>query len=80
MVRSLVNDRSRNMVFTQGHGFVVGASFALLRLTHRCRLLVCYAADTASLATWLSFGKLFGVATLVDFGEKRCRKTYRWAT
>ena len=28
----------------------------------------------ASLATRLSFGKLFGVATLVGFGEKRCRK------
>ena len=32
------------------------------------------AADTASLATWFLFGKLFGVATLVGFGEKRCRK------
>ena len=36
--------------------------------------MVCHAADTASLATWFLFGKLFGVATLVDFGEKRCRK------
>ena len=47
------------------------------------------AADTASLATWFLFGKLFGVAMLVCFGEKRCRKTlplrdldfsdvYRW--
>ena len=34
----------------------------------------CHAADTASLATWVLFGKLIGVATLVDFGEKRCRK------
>ena len=31
-------------------------------------------ADIAALATWFLFGKLFGVATLVDFGEKRCRK------
>ena len=30
--------------------------------------------DTASLATWFLFGKLFGIATLVGFGEKRCRK------
>ena len=30
--------------------------------------------DTASLATWFIFGKLINVATLFDFGEKRCRK------
>ena len=29
-----------------------------------------HAADTAPLATWI----LFGVTTLVGFGEKRCRK------
>ena len=40
----------------------------------RCRVLVCHAADTASLATWFLFGKLLRVATLFDFGEKRCRK------
>ena len=34
----------------------------------------CHAVDTASLATWQSFGKLIGVATLFVFGEKRCRK------
>ena len=26
------------------------------------------------MATWILFGKLFDVAMLVDFGEKRCRK------
>ncbi len=31
-------------------------------------------ADIAALATWFLFGKLFGVATLVGFGEKRRRK------
>ena len=67
-------DRSPNMVFTQGHGFVVGASFGLPRLSLRCRALVCNAVDTASLATRVLFGKLFDVATLVGFGEKRCRK------
>ena len=36
--------------------------------------MVCHAADTASLATWILFGKLIGVATHVAFGEKRCRK------
>ena len=66
--------RSYNMVFTQGHGFVIGASFDLPRLSLRCRVLVCDAVDTASLATWFLFGKLIGVATLFDFGEKRCRK------
>ena len=62
------------MVFTQSHGFVVGASFGLPHLSRRCRFLVCNAADTASLATRFLFGKLLGVATLVGFGEKRCRK------
>ena len=62
------------MVFTQGRGFVIGASFGLQIRSLRCRVLVCSAADTASLATWFLFGKLFCVATLVDFGEKRCRK------
>ena len=36
----------------------------------RCRVLVGHAADTASLATWILFGKLIGVATLFAFGEK----------
>ena len=58
------------MVFTQSRGFVVGASFRSLR----CRVLVCHAADTASLATRVLFGKLNCVATLVGFGEKQCRK------
>ena len=62
------------MVFTQGRGFVLGASFGLQIYSLRCRVLVCHAADTASLATWVLFGKLFDVATLVGFGEKRCRK------
>ena len=62
------------MVFTQGRGFVFGASFGLQNRSLRCRVLVCHAADTASLATWVLFGKLLGVATLVGFGEKRCRK------
>ena len=59
------------MAFTPGHGFFVGASFGV---TFRYRALSCHAVDTASLAAWFLFGKLFGVATLYDFGEKRCRK------
>ena len=62
------------MVFTQSRGFVLGASFGLQIRSLRCRVLVCHAADTASLATWFLFGKLITVATLFDFGEKRCRK------
>ena len=65
---------AHNMVFTQGRGFVLGASFGSQIRSLRCRVLVCRAADTASLATWFLFGKLFGVAALFDFGEKRCRK------
>ena len=37
-------------------------------------MLVYHAVDTASLAAWILFGKLIGVATFVGFGEKRCRK------
>ena len=62
------------MVFTQGRGFDFGASFGLQIRSLRCRVLVCHAADTASLATRFLFGKLSADATLVDFGEKRCRK------
>ena len=62
------------MVFTQGRGFVVGASFGLQTRSLRCRVQVCRAADTASLATSLLFGKLIGVAMTFGFGEKRCRK------
>ena len=62
------------MVFTQGRGFVLGASFGLQIRSLRCRGLVCNAADTASLATRFLFGKLIGVAITFGFGEKRCRK------
>ena len=62
------------MVFTQGRGFVLGASFGLPSCFASLTSLGCHAADTASLATWLLFGKLIGVAMLVGFGEKRCRK------
>ena len=62
------------MVFTQSRGFVVGTSFGLQNRSLRCRVLVCPAADTASLATRILFVKLLHVAMLVGFGEKRCRK------
>ena len=39
------------MVFTQGRGFVFGASLGLQIRSLRCRVLACNAADTASLAT-----------------------------
>ena len=62
------------MVFTQGHGFVVGASFGLQRLLAPLSRIGLPRRDTASLATWFLFGKLICDATLFDFGEKRCRK------
>ena len=62
------------MVFTQGRRFALGASFGLQVRSLRCRVLVGSAVDTASLATWVLFGKLNDVATFVGFGEKRCRK------
>ena len=62
------------MVFTQGRGFVFGASFGLLIRSLRFHVLVCHAADTASLATRVLFGKLFCVAITFGFEEKRCRK------
>ena len=62
------------MGFTQGRGFVLGVSFGLPCYSLRWCVLVGHTADTASLATWFLFGKLIGVATLVGFGEKRCRK------
>ena len=62
------------MVFTQSRGFVVGTSFGLQNRSLRYRVLVCPAADTASLATRILFVKLLHVAMLVGFGEKRCRK------
>ena len=62
------------MVFTQGRGSVFWASFGTHIRSLRYRVLVGNAADTASLATLVLFGKLFCVTTLVGFGEKRCRK------
>ena len=62
------------MFFTQGRGFVLGAIFGLKTGSLRCRILVCHAADTASLATRFLLGKLFRVTMTFGFGEKRCRK------
>ena len=62
------------MVFTQGRGFDFGASFDLQISSLRCRVLICRAADTASLATRFLFGKLLCIAITFGFGEKRCRK------
>ena len=65
---------AHNMFFTQGRGFVFGASVGLPYHPLWSCALVCRAADTASLATWFIFGKLINIATHVAFGEKRCRK------
>jgi hypothetical protein len=68
------------MVVTQGRGFVFGASFGFLILSLRCHVLVCNAADTASLATCFLFGKLITVATFVRSERSGVVKTFRWAT
>ena len=66
------------MVFTQGHGFRRWSIvwFAVFdRSVVACWFAMPWTAvDTASLATWFLFDKLFGLTTLVGFGEKRCRK------
>ena len=40
-----VSTVSTNMVFTQGRGFVLGASFGSQIRSLRCRVLVCHAAE-----------------------------------
>ena len=62
------------MVFTQGLDFAFGALFGSLIPLLRCRVLVCHAADTASLAASFLFGKLFCIAITFGFEEQRCRK------
>ena len=65
---------SHNMVFTQGRGFVIGESIGLPRLF---ALTVCSGLPRRGHRLFgkrFLFGKLLGVATLVGFGEKRCRK------
>ena len=62
------------MVFTQGRGFVVEASFGLPRLLASSVRFRLPRRGHRLFGSVVSFGKLFGVATLVGFGEKRCRK------
>ena len=66
--------RSDNMVLRKATASSLESRLACRVRSLRCRVLVCHAVDTASLATWFLFGKLFCVATCFDFGEKRCRK------
>ena len=62
------------MVFTQGRGFGFGDLLGLPRLTAS---MMCFGLQRRGhrlFGNVIFFGKLFGVATFVDFGEKRCRK------
>ena len=68
------------MVFTQGRGFVIGASFGLQIRSLRCRVLVGRAADTASLATCVPFGKLFVLRSLLASERSGVVKTFRYVT
>ena len=62
------------MVFTQGHGFVLGTSFGLLCSLAPLSRVGLPCRGHRLFGNVVSFGKLFGVAMLVGFGEKRCRK------
>ena len=46
----------------------------MLTLQRHTTWFLRIAADIASLAPCILFGKLFGVAMLVGFDERRCRK------
>jgi hypothetical protein len=61
------------MVFTQSRGFVFGESFGLPRRSLRYRVLLCHAADTASLATCVLLVQCL-VNDVFRFDENRRRK------
>ena len=65
--------RSPNMVFTQGRGFVLGASFGLLIVRS---VVAFWFATPRTPPLWQRdfFGKLLAVVITFGFGEKRCRK------
>ena len=65
---------AHNMVFTQGRGFVVGASFGLqISLAPLSRFGLPRRGHRL-FGNVVSFGKLLGVSITYGFGEKRCRK------
>ena len=59
------------MVFTQSHGFAVGASFGLPRLIAPLSRSGWPRRGRRLFGNVVSFGKLFCVATFVGFDEKR---------
>ena len=63
-----------NMVFTQGRGYDCGASFGLPCLLASMRSFALPRRGHRLFGNVVFFAKLLGVATLVDFGEKRYRK------
>ena len=62
------------MGFTQGRGFVIEASFGLQNWFAPLSRSGLPCRGHRLFGNVVSFGKLFGVAMLVGFGEKRCRK------
>ena len=70
---------SANMVFTQGRGIVFGALLGMQIRSLHYRVLVCHAADTASLATWFVFGKLFVLRRFSTSERSGVVKTFRCA-
>ena len=63
-----------NMVFTQGRGFVLGASFGLQNSFAPLPRYGLPRRGHRLFGTWFLFGKLICVAITFGFGEKRCRK------
>ena len=62
------------MVFTQGHGFVLGASIGLPRSFAPLSRFGLPRRGHRLFGNACSLGKLMAVATFIGFGEKRCRK------
>ena len=66
--------RAGNMAFTQGRGFVFGVSFGLRDFFGPLSRVGLPRRGHRLFGNVVFFCKLIGVATLFDFGEKRCRK------
>ena len=62
------------MVFTQGRGFVLGASFGLQESFAPLSRTGLPRRGHRLFGNVISFGKLLCVAITFGFGEKRCRK------
>ena len=67
----------QHVFYAEAFGFVFGASIGLPRSFTPLSRAGLPRRGHRLFGNVFSFGKLFGVAMLVGFGEKRCRKTFR---